>query len=669
MPQYPLPSKFPLKIANSLPIRAIMAVSLVMGLVLVTTVGSGILAWIAESDAHAVNTAGSIRMATYRISYLMANDYHNNQLDQTLPLKPNEPIAPQLSDDMGKRLAILQKYQQLQGNQDSDIESQIHAIEQRWTHELQPFLLNDNRQAFYQTAILYVNDVDKLVKQIQARNEKRQTWQQDLQVMTLLATILILGIGLYELQQNVLIPVRQLRLATQKFHQHKTDEQVTVHIAGYDEFNELGESFNRMTATIHTYQNHLEDQVARKTYHLTQSNHALTLLYDFAKELSQQTIAFTKLQTLIQQFAHIMPHFDLSLCLHNEQVDKDVLTMNSGTSINSLPQNFCHKNQCDSCKIKQNSTTWVYPIHSQNIDWGELLVTPKNMSQSSFSKTSLSKNQLKNPNSIAVVNLSTHLYEPSFDEKELLSTLANLISLAFANQRQREQEHQLILFEERNTIARELHDSLAQSLSYLKIQVSLLAKLLQTPSEPLDNASQNNSEKSPQQQKIEQILAQSRDGLNDAYSQLRELLVTFRLKIDDGSFDTALAQACDEFSQKGGFAIHLDNRLMSINLTANEQVDLLQISREALSNINRHAQARHVHVSLSQSQHGQVTLRIQDDGIGLRRDFDGRQHHGLNIMQERSHNLDGKFHIDNVLPHGTAVTVKFLPKLFEKKVI
>lgn len=295
-----------------------MAVSLVMGLVLVTTVGSGILAWIAESDAHAVNTAGSIRMATYRISYLMANDYHNNQLDQTLPLKPNEPIAPQLSDDMGKRLAILQKYQQLQGNQDSDIESQIHAIEQRWTHELQPFLLNDNRQAFYQTAILYVNEVDKLVKQIQARNEQRQAWQQDLQVMTLLATILILGIGLYELQQNVLIPVRQLRLATQKFHQHKTDEQVTVHIAGYDEFNELGESFNRMTATIHTYQNHLEDQVARKTYHLTQSNHALTLLYDFAKELSQQTIAFTKLQTLIQQFAHIMPHFDLSLCLHNE---------------------------------------------------------------------------------------------------------------------------------------------------------------------------------------------------------------------------------------------------------------------------------------------------------------------------------------------------------------
>lgn len=93
-------------------------------------------------------------------------------------------------------------------------------------------------------------------------------------------------------------------------------------------------------------------------------------------------------------------------------------------------------------------------------------------------------------------------------------------------------------------------------------------------------------------------MLQSKEGLNDAYSQLRELLVTFRLKIEEGEFDDALQQACDEFANKGGFVIHLDNRLNSNNLTANEQVDLLQISREVLSNINRHARAEHVHISL-----------------------------------------------------------------------
>lgn len=59
---------------------------------------------------------------------------------------------------------------------------------------------------------------------------------------------------------------------------------------------------------------------------------------------------------------------------------------------------------------------------------------------------------------------------------ELIVALTNLISTALSLRKQRQQEHQLILFEERSTIARELHDSLAQSLSYLKIQVSVLER-------------------------------------------------------------------------------------------------------------------------------------------------------------------------------------------------
>ena len=245
--------------------------------------------------------------------------------------------------------------------------------------------------------------------------------------------------------------------------------------------------------------------------------------------------------------------------------------------------------------------------------------------------------------------------EPSFDENELLNTLANLIGLMFAGQKQREQEHQLILSEERNTMARELHDSLAQSLSYLKMQVSMLTTLLK------DNQNPNND-------KIEQVLSQTKDGLNGAYSQLRELLATFRLKIEEGSFDTALAQAGDEFANKGGFAVHLDNRLMSINLTATEQVDLLQITREALSNINRHAQAKNAHISLSQNQQGVVSLHIQDDGVGLQPKDDGQRHYGMTIMQERSHSLGGECQINNVLPHvAQPFGCSFYPKRFSRK--
>lgn len=114
--------------------------------------------------------------------------------------------------------------------------------------------------------------------------------------------------------------------------------------------------------------------------------------------------------------------------------------------------------------------------------------------------------------------------------------------------------------------------------------------------------------------------------------------------------------------------MHLDNRLMSINLTATEQVDLLQITREALSNINRHAQAKNAHISLSQNQQGVVSLHIQDDGVGLQPKDDGQHHYGMTIMQERSHSLGGECQINNVLPHGTAVRVQFLPQAFQQKI-
>ncbi|MGD4065461.1 histidine kinase, partial [Xanthomonas citri pv. citri] len=145
--------------------------------------------------------------------------------------------------------------------------------------------------------------------------------------------------------------------------------------------------------------------------------------------------------------------------------------------------------------------------------WGELLVKPRHHHGKGIRKqpqpTNSATSQKPSPvNRIRLLDEQNwqnfaDSQEPSFDENELLNTLANLIGLMFAGQKQREQEHQLILSEERNTMARELHDSLAQSLSYLKMQVSMLTTLLK------DNQNPNNH-------KIEQVLSQTKDGLNGA---------------------------------------------------------------------------------------------------------------------------------------------------------
>ncbi|PBV04270.1 hypothetical protein CJU35_29945 [Pseudomonas aeruginosa] len=204
----------------------------------------------------------------------------------------------------------------------------------------------------------------------------------------------------------------------------------------------------------------------------------------------------------------------------------------------------------------------------------------------------------------------------------------------------------LALFAERGTIARELHDSLAQSLSYLKIQVSRLGTLLkrEAPAE-----------------KIEDTLDELREGLNGAYRQLRELLTTFRLSLDEPSLEAALGNAVAEFGERGEVTIELDNRLQHVPLSPNEEIHVLQIVREALSNVVRHSQAQRAWVRLSSQADGQVSIAVEDDGVGFDPQQNRSGHYGLTIMQERGQTLGSQLRFEARAPHGTRVLFSFVP--------
>ena len=196
--------KLPNALANSLPVRAFFAVAIIIILAIITAVSSAILAWSAQSDAKAINTAGSIRMATYRISYLMASDYKNSQhLDQNFHLSPNEPLTKQLANDMENRLTDLYHYEQSRRNQNKDIIRQIDALEQTWRQRLKPLLLANNTQQFFIDATAYINHVDELAQQIEGRNEQRQIYQQTIQICSLVIMLIVMLVGLSEMRQKV----------------------------------------------------------------------------------------------------------------------------------------------------------------------------------------------------------------------------------------------------------------------------------------------------------------------------------------------------------------------------------------------------------------------------------------------------------------------------------
>lgn len=669
---------------QSLSLHAWGAILIIATLAVMSTLGSGALAWVARSDAEAINVAGSVRMATYRLNFQIATDFSDDHPfspslhvgQNSVGDKTNAQSAKQdkldfankttaekidiLSRDMENRLEELQVYQLTSANRHVRINEQLKEIKEQWYQDLKPALLAQDKQGFYSVSSRYIEDVNDFVGELQYRNEQRQTWQQNLQILSLLLIAIIVLIGMRRLQKSILLPIQQLIKANNQFKRGQT--QTRVSIKGYREFEVLGSSFNDMAGTIETYQRSLESEVQIKTQHLVKANQVLSLFYDFSKSLTTSQVSLYQLDDLIADFSKALPHLEFTLCIQNKYITNKNAIVLHGEKMKEL----CKKLSCESCGIKNGEHTKSYPIVHQQETFGELRVRPKSTLVMNRSFVTDGDDNADNHSNITAeqriqMTEAGSIFpfvsaELDAQNDELIVALTNLISTALSLRKQRQQEHQLILFEERSTIARELHDSLAQSLSYLKIQVSVLERHLKNAgSEPVQ---------APVYQNIEQI----KIGLGSAYQQLRDLLVTFRLTIDNDNFDEALRDAASEFASKGNFNMTVHNRIMTLNLSATEQIDLIQIAREALSNISRHAKAKNVEIQLAYEDGDKyIVMSIIDDGVGMSESVDQTQHHGLIIMKERAHNIGGELIVTDNQPQGTIITVRFAPNFFDEK--
>jgi two-component system nitrate/nitrite sensor histidine kinase NarX len=228
---------------------------------------------------------------------------------------------------------------------------------------------------------------------------------------------------------------------------------------------------------------------------------------------------------------------------------------------------------------------------------------------------------------------------------QLLEALSRHIGVAIGAERRGEQNRRVALLEERAVIARELHDSLAQSLAYMKIQVSRL---------------QNALKAEDQRAQADRILLELREGMSGAYRQLRELLTTFRLKMDGQNLASALRQTVDEFAERGELEIDLDIALEGCALTPNEEIHVLHVVREALSNVLNHARARRAAVRLACLAEGEVEVAVEDDGVGIAKSAD-LHHYGMTIMEERTRTLSGSIAFTRSAAGGTRVALMFRP--------
>jgi two-component system nitrate/nitrite sensor histidine kinase NarX len=229
---------------------------------------------------------------------------------------------------------------------------------------------------------------------------------------------------------------------------------------------------------------------------------------------------------------------------------------------------------------------------------------------------------------------------------QFAESFARLLGVALSTATRSHEQQRVALLEERSAIARELHDSLAQSLAYMKIQVSRLQHSLDGGTPPAGVAA---------------TAQELRDGLNTAYREVRELISAFRTQVGRGGIATALQDIASEFSHRNNLLISVDNQLAGCRLGINEEFHVLQIVREALTNTVRHADAKQVRVALSYGQDHRVRVVIEDDGRGLSALQSDDKHYGLSIMRERANSLGGELALEPRQGGGTRVSVAFVP--------
>jgi len=235
----------------------------------------------------------------------------------------------------------------------------------------------------------------------------------------------------------------------------------------------------------------------------------------------------------------------------------------------------------------------------------------------------------------------THRAPPA---DELMQSLANMLARALWIWQTQKQYQQMLLIEERATIARELHDSLAQSLSFLRIQLALLRRNVDG-SQPQALA----------------IIADFDRALAEAYQQLRELLTTFRLTIEQADLVQAMQAMIAPLQEQSQAAIDFDYQPGLQMLDAQQQVHVLQIAREALLNAIRHAQAHNIQIHYQRVADEDHLLTIEDDGCGISSLEEPPGHYGLTIMAERAARLSGTLMI-TPQAQGTRVTLRFPPR-------
>lgn len=597
-------------------------------LLLVALVSIGLTLWVTwqlEGGAAAVNEAGRMRMQTWRLTSAVHEGMPRPEL-QRLVSRFDDSLVVLRAGDPSRPLFV---------PWDEPVQKQFAVVESLWRAQRQQWLTEPGPsvEVSLQAAGDFVEAIDRFVLAIE-KHLSRLTAILNLFQFAMMA--LAVGGAVIMLYTGYLYVISPLGRLREGLGQVEAGEFTTrIEVDTEDEFGQVAAGFNRMAATLASLYQGLESQVEAKTRRIEAQRMRLEALYEVSAFLAQAG-SIEELARGFAQRVRTLMKADAGAVRWSDDASERYLMLAS----DCFPQEMLEEERsllagaCACGNLKPESRTRVIPIlsheemplrHCAKVGYQSVVSVPIRLQQRLLGEFNLFFR--------SAVALSA-------EETELLDALASHLASALESLRAAALAREAAVAEERALLARELHDSIAQSLVFLKIQVQLLRSAAQK-----GQAAQTN-----------QALDELDTGLRESISDVRELLVHFRTRTNTDDIEQALQETLQKFRHQTGLQAHLTVHGDGLPLPADVQVQVLHVLQEALSNVRKHAGATQVDLEVVKGERWRFSVR--DNGVG----FDagqgrGPSHVGMKIMHERASGIGAEVSVLSEAGQGTLTTL------------
>ena len=602
-----------------------------MLLVLLSTAATLWVSWQLDGGAAAVNEAGRMRMQAYRMSL-------------SVGLRQTRDELRQHADEFEHSLALLRAgdpERPLFVPWDETVRTSFDAVAGAWAAYRAHWI--DGQPARHDELSAatgaFVADIDRLVIGIESHMARWTALLYGLQMSVLGLAAIAAAILIYCGYVFVLEPVGLLKQAIEKIQRGDFDARVDH--ASSDEFGTLAEGFNGMADNLQSMYHHLERKVAEKTSELEEKRERLEGLYEVAALVAKSTVLEDLAQGFARSVARIARADGVTVRWSGQDNQRYLMLAALG-----MPQALIDDEQCidrGNCHCGAGDPGLRVVAVQTEADAGADLAPPP-CAKAGF-RTLLNVPLRVHERTMGEVDLFFNArVVPTPALRSLLEALASHLASAMENLRLNALEKEAAVAQERLYLARELHDSIAQSLAFIKIQVQLMRDAVASGSAT----------------EIAQIVEEIDEGVRESYGDVRELLLHFRTRANDEDIAAALATTLRKFEHQSGVGAQLTSQGHGMPLAPDVQIQVLHIVQEALSNVRKHAQATRVWLDVEQQPAWRFAVR--DDGVGFADDdlFD-ETHVGLRIMRERAQRIGATLEIVAQPGRGSSIVLTLPP--------